>query len=141
MELSKQGKETGIDLADAQAYVKANENEYSKPANEIKKYQNDVLDYAQKSGLISEDTKYLWQDLNENYVPFHIVRARKCSWQIYQPKKQFYELKGSKRPIIDPLESIIGNTYTVIRASEQNNVLRSLQNSIRNTRVLQSSSK
>ena len=129
VELSDQGRETGIDIANAQQYLKDNAKTYEKGWQEIKKYQNDVLDFAEKSGLISPETKEMWQEVNQNYVPFQRVIEEPDSeffGKSMQPKKQFYELKGSKRPIIDPLESIVGNTYTIIRASEQNNVLRSL---------------
>lgn len=129
VELTKLGKETGVDIADATQYIKHNATNYEKGRQEIRKYQNDLLDYAEKSGLISPETKQLWQELNQNYVPFQRVIEEpegEFFGKAMQPKKQFYELKGSKRPIVDPLESIIGNTYTLIRASEQNNVLRSL---------------
>ena len=131
IELRAQGKETGIDLANAQDYVKANHEKYEKSAKELKKYQSDLLNYAEKSGLISPETRQLWETMNENYVPMQRVLAEPTEEFInartMQPKQQFYKLEGSKKPIIDPLESIIQNSYTLIRASEQNRVLRALK--------------
>ncbi len=131
IELSAQKKETGIDLENAQDYVKANNSKYEKPAKELRKYQSDLLHYAEKSGLISPETRELWETMNENYVPFQRVLAEPneefINARTMQPKQQFYKLEGSKKPIIDPLESIVSNSYTLIRASEQNRVLRSLR--------------
>ncbi|MBS0654552.1 MAG: hypothetical protein JSR46_02140 [Verrucomicrobia bacterium] len=132
IELGKHGKETGIDLANAQAYVKEHGSKYEKPAQQLKKYQSDVLHYAEKSGLISPETRQLWETMNENYVPFQRVleepEGEFINARTMQPKQQFFELKGSKKPVIDPLESIIQNSYTLIRASEQNRVLQALKN-------------
>jgi hypothetical protein len=130
IELERQNKQTGVDLADARSYVKANESKYENARKELRDYQNSLLDYAEESGLISKDTKHLWQDLNENYVPLQRVLEGPddayFNTKTMQPKQAFYKLEGSKRNIIDPLESIIGNTYKIIEASEKNRVVRSL---------------
>jgi len=131
IELRAQGKETGIDLENAQDYVKANHSKYEKSAKELRKYQSDLLHYAEKSGLISPETRELWETMNENYVPFQRVleepEGEFINARTMQPKQQFFKLEGSKKPIVDPLESIVGNSYLLIRASEQNRVLRSLR--------------
>jgi len=129
IELSKQGKETGVDLTDANAYVKENHKKYEAARKELRDYQNSLLDYAEDSGLISAETKEHWKGLNEDYVPFQRVfspEGKEYMGKSMQPKQQFFKLEGSKRNIIDPLESIIGNTYKIIEASEKNRVIRSL---------------
>jgi hypothetical protein len=130
IELESQGKETGVDISDAKRYVAENAKTYEKARKELRDYQNSLLDYAEKSGLISAETKDLWQGLNADYVPFQRVFSPEgkeyFGGKSMVPKQQFFRLEGSQRPIVDPLESIIGNTYKIIEASEKNRVIRSL---------------
>lgn len=129
VELNKQGKETGIDLNDANAYVREHAKKYESARKDVRQFQNNLLNYAEKSGLVSPETAALWRELNENYVPFQRVleeSPEEFFGKSMQPKNPFYRLKGSERRVIDPLESIIGNTYTIIRASEQNRLMKTL---------------
>lgn len=129
IELSKRGIETGIDLNDARKFLKENSSKFEKSTQELQKYNRDLLDFAEKSGLLSKDLRMTFENLNKDYVPFKRVMdetPEEYFGRTMQPKKVFHQIKGSKRQIIDPLESIIDNTYLITRAADQNMVLKSL---------------
>lgn len=135
IELSEREIETGIDVADAQASVKeletANPN-FKKLAVRVYKYQDSLLVYGNEMGLISDD---LLGNLREygNYVPFYRVfnelqskglMGKKMA-NIAQPIKR---IRGSEREIINPLESIVKNTYVLINAADRNMIGIALAN-------------
>lgn len=65
--------------------------------------------------------------MNKSYVPFYRVIEELSSSYVKNRGfanvgKQIKSIKGSGREIIDPIESIIKNTYALINASERNNI-------------------
>ena len=90
-------------------------------------YQNNVLTYLKDSGVISKEMVAAIKKANEDYVPFFRLMDQDnpggLAKKIYVP---FREIKGSERQIIDPLESIIKNTYAFVQLAERNNVIKSL---------------
>ncbi|KKL91114.1 hypothetical protein LCGC14_1897930, partial [marine sediment metagenome] len=85
-----------------------------------------LLVYSQEMGLISKDLLTKLRK-NADYVPFYRVfnelQSRgfmgKKMADIANPIKR---IKGSEREIINPLESIVKNTYVMISAADRNNV-------------------
>lgn len=131
LELEQAGKKTGVNLADANRVVEEGAGKYEKHAQEIYDYQKRVLDYAEKQGLISPELRQQWEGMYQNYVPFkRVIEDGENTYfgSSMQPKSPFYRLEGSERPIVDPLQSIIGNTYLTLRAADQNQVITSLVN-------------
>ncbi len=129
VELSNRGIETGIDITDAQASIteleQVNKN-FPELAQKIYKYQDSLLVYSQEMGLISKELLVKLRKYG-NYVPFYRVfnelQAKglmgKKMANIANPIKR---MKGSEREIINPLESIVKNTYVLVSAAEQNQV-------------------
>jgi len=129
IELGKKNIATGIAEQDAKIAIRELESKYAefpKVAQELYGYQRDLLKYVQEMGLISEElfnklAKY------EYYVPFHRVmeglQARgfmgKKLASIASPLQR---IRGSEREIINPLESIIKNTHTLISTADRNQV-------------------
>jgi hypothetical protein len=128
IELNKFGKETGIDIKDAERIVSRDNRKFAKAKHELDVYQKDILDYAEKAGLLSSETRAKFDDMYKNYVPLKRVIEDKKAFigRNLNPKEQFFRLEGSDKPIVDPLESVIQNTYMIIRTAEQNMVTKSL---------------
>ena len=129
-ELNNLGIETGITVDVANKAITELETKYPnfpELSEKIQKYQSDLLDYIQESGLISPelrktlDTKYM------SYVPFYRV-LEELQGKGYMGKKMvdiaspIKRIKGSERDIINPLESIVKNTYAFISAADRNQI-------------------
>jgi len=129
VELSKRNIETGIEVADAQASISELETKYPKFSNLAERlygYQNRLLSYAQEMGIISKELLGKLRQYGK-YVPFYRVfnelqskgfMGNKMA-NIASPIKR---IKGSEREIINPLESIIKNTYVFIESGERNQI-------------------
>ena len=134
IELSKREKPitTGINPKDAYEAVnelETNNPEFKQAANDLYKYQNDLIDYAIESGLIGTEAGKKIKEMNRFRVPFYRVMEetqgaymgskKKIGGNIVSPVKK---IKGSEREIIDPIESIIKDTYAIVNAVERNNI-------------------
>jgi len=135
VELSERGIETGIEVGDAQASITELEGQYKnfpELAERVYKYQDSLLVYSQEMGLLSKELLGKLRKYG-NYVPFYRVfnelQAKglmgKKMANIASPIKR---IKGSEREIINPLESIVKNTYVLISAAERNQVGIALAN-------------
>lgn len=130
VELSKKDKATGIDIEDARAAIEELERRYTsfrKAAQEIYQYQNELLEYGYENGLFDKKLLDNLRTMSKNYVPFFRVfeemESRGLMGKGYaNVQSPIKRMKGSEREIINPLESIIKNTYAIIHASERNNV-------------------
>jgi hypothetical protein len=127
-ELHAQGIETGIDPAAAQLVVK-NGKAYEAAFEGTVKYQNALSKYLKDSGLLSEEGYLAMLEANKDYVPMFRVFADKkhggagAGLSTHNPIKA---IKGSQRLIIDPIESIIKNTYVYTALAERNAVGRAM---------------
>jgi hypothetical protein len=136
LELIGRGKESGITGKDARAAIATQEKnhpEFVKVAKDLHAYNDRVLDYLQKSGVIDADSVNLMRELNKEYVPFFRVMdddgggaLSGQSGKIANLGQGVRKIKGSGRQIIDPLESIIKNTQALISLAERNSVMSSL---------------
>ncbi len=129
IELNGRGIETGVSIGDANAAVSELESKHRNfpdLAKRLNKYQDSLLIYANEMGLLSKDLLVKLRK-NADYVPFYRVfnelQSRgfmgKKMADIANPIKR---IKGSEREIINPLESIVKNTYVMISAADRNNI-------------------
>jgi len=125
---NKQGFKTGIRSEDAKAVVKKLGKKYEPVAREIQQYQDTLLKYVKDSGLLSEESFKKIKQANDDYIPFYRVfeadeiassGSGRKGLEAKVPTKRF---KGSTRDIVDPLESIIKNTYTMLEMADRNTV-------------------
>lgn len=134
IELSKRDIESGISKEDAEQAVKDIEKEnpeFSDAAKDLQTYQDKVLRYALESGLMTEDDYVRIKAKNQEYVPFFRVVDEltpkgmfgKALAKVAKPTKK---IKGSEREIIDPIESIIKNTYSIIQNSDKARVMQAM---------------
>ena len=135
VEKGLQGKETGIELETArQAVQQLDSPTFQKAAQELYQYQNSLLSYLRDSGMLSQEQYTRIVALNRDYVPFYRLfeesplgvgrgAGKKAFADLWTPVKR---MKGSGREIVDPLESIVKNTYTYLNLAERNRVGQAL---------------
>lgn len=129
IELDKRGIETGVPLDEAKKVVREGKDAYAIAAKEIGEYQEHLLSYLVDSGVMSKDGAAAMREANRDYVPFFRLMDEDKKggagpgMSVRSPVKS---IKGSERKIIDPLESIVKNTYLFTAMAERNAVGRSL---------------
>jgi hypothetical protein len=134
--------ETGIDYGDARRNVAAIEAEFPEVkaiAKRIYEWNDRLLDLA--SDFFTPEQMNRIRKLNQNYVPFQRVtetakyaeagkpgEAQRKLVNVGRPLKRMF---GSEADIIDPLESMIRNAYTIISAFERNKTGQMFNDNIR----------
>ncbi len=131
-ELAERKIVTGIAQKDAQTAVAElikKHPEFEDKAQELYKYQDELLQYAADNGLTGPKGLERIKELNKMRVPFYRVMEeveasgymgkKKMAGNIGNPIKK---IKGSEREIIDPIESIIKDTYSIVNVAERNNI-------------------
>ncbi len=125
LELEARGVPTGVPKAEAKRVVKEGNKKYGKVFKELKTYQTALTEYLRDSGIISEEMFTKMQEANKDYVPFHRLfdpsetPGLGKGTKVRSPIKK---IKGSERVVLDPLESIIKNTYLYTNLAERNAV-------------------
>lgn len=134
LELEARGIETGMDVRSAAAVVSHGAAKFDDAFTRLVKYQRRVLDYLRDSGVISAEGYTAMVEANKDYVPFfrlmddddlsnHGTSARNL--KVRDPIRG---IKGSDRDVIDPIESIIKNTFLYVALAEKNRALVAMDN-------------
>ena len=115
------------DLAAVSQYEK--NPTFKSVAKDIHRFQDYMLAELVNNGILKPETYHLLRNKYPNYVPFFrdfsaesmdgFFSSSKGFVNVANPIKRF---KGSTRDIIDPLESIVKNTYQFYNAIERNHV-------------------
>lgn len=134
VELEGRGVQTGIPLdgpGGARELLKDGAPKYEKAFQELVQFQNDTLAYLKDSGIVSGKGYEQMLEANKSYVPFFRLLeegggGKSAAGRGLQVKNPIREIKGSERPVIDPLESIVKNTYAYVTLAEKNRVMRSM---------------
>ncbi len=135
LEVEKQGKKTGRDLAKDKALVEALAPKYEAQAKMVNEYTQQLLDKSVEYGLISKELAAKLKKDNPNYVPLErifkdgeivvpdSVGAGKASLSSQSVVKK---MKGSEREIQNPLESILNKTRDVFAQGERNKAAQAI---------------
>lgn len=109
----------------------AGNERFQKAAKEIYKYQDYLLKMLVKEGMLTVKAYHTMRKMYPHYIPFFrdmsdvgmqsFLSGGKGFIDVSSPVKR---LKGSTRDIIDPLESIVKNTFQFYNAVERNHVGR-----------------
>lgn len=109
----------------------AGNERFQKAAKEIYKYQDYLLTMLVKEGMLTAKAYHTMRKMYPHYIPFFrdmsdvgmqsFLSGGNGFIDVSSPVKR---LKGSTRDIIDPLESIIKNTFQFYNAIERNHVGR-----------------
>jgi len=141
--LAKRNKETGVDIPNAEIFLKKYSKEkvkdpetgkmitYEQAAKKIDAYQEAIIKYAADGGLITKEAYNAFKEINKNYIPMarELPRPGESGF-IKGSSNPFKQLKGSKAKIIDPFESIVKNTDYIIRMTELNKAKNDFINTI-----------
>jgi len=132
-ELHARGIDSGFRIEDANAIVEkyANDEAFARAFEGIQEYNDGLLRYLVDSGAMSEATYRVIKERNLNYVPFYRVRDDRAAagggsrlfGHVFNPVKR---IKGSGRGIVDPLESIVKNTYLYVQTARRQMVSNAL---------------
>jgi hypothetical protein len=144
--------DTGIKIEDALETMKrfddqvigkdrnGNDRKFSDVAQDLYKYQDQVMQYLVDGGILSSADRALIRSKNQDYIPFYRIMGEPGEGDLtigggsgsgsgFEVKNSpVKKMKGSTRDIIDPLESVIKNTYAFIQAAERNAVGQALVN-------------
>ena len=134
VEKSSQGIKTGIDVKDAWAALRQVETpELKQAATDIYAYNDRLLAYLVETDYLSTEQFDAIKQMNENYVPLYRVMegapsskggaGSRAMADLWSPVRR---MKGSTREIVDPLESMVKNTYTFINLAERNRIAQLL---------------
>ena len=109
----------------------AGNERFQKAAVAIYKYQDYMLQMLVKEGMLTTKAYHTMRKMYPHYIPFFrdmsdagmqsFLSGGKGFIDVSSPVKRF---KGSTRDIIDPLESIVKNTFQFYNAVERNHVGR-----------------
>lgn len=131
LDLHRNGQMATFTLKEDLAAVKQYEKNptFKSSAKDIHRFQDFVLAELVNNGILKPETYHLLRNKYPNYVPFFrdfsaesmdgFFSSSKGFVNVANPIKRF---KGSTRDIIDPLESIVKNTYQFYNAIERNHV-------------------
>jgi hypothetical protein len=135
-ELARRGIAKTANKALAELKAKVGDAEYAnfqKIATQLYDYQRKMLDELHSLGGLSDDAHVAITKTNEKYIPFNrVLDAHEQSgfiakaYDINSKNNGIKRIKGSERDIIDPIESIIKNTYDMTRTIEKQRVMKSL---------------
>ena len=98
---------------------------YGAAQRDMMNFQNALLDIMVDSGLLSAENRDEYEARYPNHVPLFRAFDENENVSFGDSLKM---MKGSTRDVIDPLESIVRNTYSFIRRAEKNKAKLALVN-------------
>lgn len=131
LELEGRGITSGLDMAAAREVVAEGERpgtnhpSYEPIFRELVAYQDRLSEYLLKAGVISRKAFAAMKAANAEYVPFFRIMDETLTpgegtGKGLNSRNPIKKIEGSERVIIDPIESIIKNTYAYIALAEKN---------------------
>lgn len=130
-ELQTRGIQTGFDPEAVQIVGAAGIKKYGAAFKQLVEYQNGVSKYLRDSGVLNDKAYAAMLEANRLFVPFHRVMGDdEAAWLGggLQARNPIKKIEGSGREVIDPVESIIKNTYLLTQMAEKNVVGTKLVN-------------
>lgn len=129
LELEGRGITSGFDTAAARKVVDEGSAKYRKVFDDLVQYQNNATKYLLDSGVLSKENYDLMMEANKSYVPFFRSiedGARPMNTKGLNVRNPVKKIRGSELEIIDPIESIVKNTYLFIDIAEKNRVMTAM---------------
>lgn len=122
MDVLDDGKTMPLRRKDYEAVVKAAPEHYGNVLKDLVDYQDSLLQELVNSGFLDEQSRVAMRKKWPHHVPLYRVIEGKSN------PAALKRLKGSGRDIVDPLESIVGDTYRLLSLAQRNRVLLKLAN-------------
>jgi 2'-5' RNA ligase len=141
-ELHSQDRETGLLDADIDETINnyANDKQFHDVFDKLKGWNDAILQYAVDAGLVSDMAADSMRQMNQDYVPFHRMFEIAAGVNPSEGEQgvgrglnlgkpgSMMALKGSPRPIVNPLETMVRNAYAVLTAAEKAAVHGTIRN-------------
>lgn len=128
LELKDRFLVSGFDIDAASKVVKETSAKYEPIMRELVDYQNRITAYLRDSGVLSDEAHAAMLEANKNYVPFYRMfgdePAKNGAGAGLSTRNPIKSFKGSGTDIVDPIESIIKNTYTYLTLADRNAVAK-----------------
>ncbi len=132
IEVGRREIQTGISLDDAALEVSGATGEIAQAQRQAVEYMRDVARYyGDATSMPAKRLKGMFA-LGEDYMPLGRVFEGKDPLEIAgggtvgKPGRVFERLRGSKRRVIDPIESMVDYTNRLVRAADINRIGRTL---------------
>jgi hypothetical protein len=127
LELEEREIPTGFDLDAARMVATEGVNRYGETLTALIDFQNRTATYLRDAGVLSGAGYDAMREANQLYVPFQRVMEADASGAIrltgggsLEARNPIKGIRGSQRAVIDPIESIIRNTYLFTQMAERN---------------------
>lgn len=112
------------------AVLKFGSKEFNAALTDLQDWQDSVLQFYTRSGMLSDEQYIAAKEANEVYVPFRRVGTepemrggRGVSGKRFVDLSQAVRvMKGGTGTIVDPVESMVRNAYSMIHLAERNAV-------------------
>jgi len=117
--------ESGFDIEDAKYIIeKYKDKGWDSTVKELTKWSNHMLDWLVNAGALDKKSTEIMRALNPVYLPFkraffEDVNVTKGVGGYVDTGKGIKSIKGSGRPIINPLESMISQTTEMIAKAQK----------------------
>lgn len=132
-DLAPRGIETGRNLARDKGLLKQIGDKYAKQEAAFREFNTKLLDYMVDNDLISAENKVNLIENNPNYAPFKrlMEETEAFTGNTKQLANLSHEgviqkIKGSKRAVLNPIESVMENTMRVVNEAERNQAAQSV---------------
>lgn len=128
----KTGLEESLDMV-TRPEMLAMEQLFEPARQKLLKFQANTVQMMVQSGLLSQESAKAMQEANQDYVPFYRLyeklhgidtgaAAGRNAGGVVDVGTGIRRIKGSDLAIIDPLQSIIRNTFVFRKLAEQNQI-------------------
>lgn len=133
-ELNQRGIRSGFEVAHIDpAEMAAFEKRFEATRQKLLKFQDNTVQMMVDSGLLSNESARQMRDANRDYVPFYRmyekltgtstgVESSRNAGGYVDTSTGIRRIKGSDLAIVDPLQSIMRNTYVFRKLAEQNHI-------------------
>lgn len=129
IELEDRGIKSGMPVADARKVISDGAGKFEPIFKDLTKYQDSILKYLKDSGVLTDEQLKSLKGANNSYVPFYRIMDDEMfgvnGGASAKVKNPLMRIKGSERDIVDPIESIVKNTYSYIAIAEKNAAVKS----------------
>jgi len=124
--IESRGKESGFDQRDTEFLVnKYADKGWDQAVDDITIWSNHLLDWIIRAGGLTEDDAKVIRAMNPIYIPFkrafldEVQVIKKGSGGTVNQSDPLKKLKGSGRPVINPIESLIGQATEMINKAQK----------------------
>lgn len=130
--LAKRGIKTGVELEDAKKTVEQLAPIYESYAKDLYEYRLSLLKMLRDGQILSQEGYNNIVNAGERYAPLQRVLDDEINTMAgsknFKSSNPLKNIKGSGRDIINPLETIVEETYNIINLVEKNRVGLALAN-------------